>query len=219
MDGYAYGLWPLVVIDSALVIGFAVSFFHPAGRRDWRTLGMFAAFMVALFAEMYGYPLTIYLLSGAFGSALGLDLSHNDGHLWNDLIGWNGDPHVSPFHVASYAAIIAGFWMTSAGWRVLFQAQRNGELATTGLYARMRHPQYAGLLLVMAGFLLQWPTIPTLVMFPVLAWTYRRLAVREERDAAAAFGERWDEYARRTPRFMPRRPSGSPRSATTEVPT
>ena len=219
MDGYAYGLWPLVVVDSALVIGFAVSFFHPAGKRDWRTLGMFAAFMVALFAEMYGYPLTIYLLSGAFGNALGLDLSHNDGHLWNDLIGWNGDPHLSPFHLLSYLAIIAGFWMTSAGWRVLFQAQRNGELATTGLYARMRHPQYDGLLLVMAGFLLQWPTIPTLVMFPVLVWTYRRLALREERDAAAAFGERWDEYARQTPRFIPRRSNGSEVRETTEVPT
>ena len=210
MDGYAYGLWPLVVFDSVLVIAFAVSFFHPSGGRDWRTLGAFAAFVVALFTEMYGYPLTIYLLSGAFGGALGLDLSHSDGHLWNDLIGWTGDPHVSPFHLASYVAIIGGFWMTSAGWRVLFQAQRKGELATAGLYARIRHPQYAGLLLVMIGFLLQWPTIPTLVMFPALALIYRRLALREERDAAATFGVSWDEYARRTPRFIPRRTAAAP---------
>jgi protein-S-isoprenylcysteine O-methyltransferase Ste14 len=202
MSGYGYGLWGLAGVDSLLVVIFAVSFFHPQGRRDWRTLGGFAAFIVALFSEMYGYPLTIYLLSGTLGARLGL--SHSSGHLWNDLIGGQGDPHLSPFHLASYALIIAGFWLVAAAWRVLYAAQRSGELATSGAYARVRHPQYVGLLLIMVGFLVQWPTIPTLVMFPVLAMTYRRLAIREEREARQRFGERWDAYASHMPRMLPR---------------
>lgn len=203
MSEYGYGLWGLVAIDSLLVIVFAVSFFHPQGRRDWRTLGGFAAFMVALFSEMYGYPLTIYLLTSALGTKLGLN--HGSGHLWNDLVGWNGDPHLSPFHIASYGLIIAGFWLVAAAWRVLYAAQRKGELASTGAYSHIRHPQYVGLLLIMVGFLVQWPTIPTLAMFGVLVITYRRLAIREEREAAERFGERWEDYARRTPRMLLRR--------------
>jgi protein-S-isoprenylcysteine O-methyltransferase Ste14 len=202
MSDYGYGLWALAAVDSLLVIIFAVSFFHPTSRRDWRALGGFAAFIVALFSEMYGYPLTIYLLSGALGSKLGL--SHSSGHLWNDLIGWQGDPHLSPFHLASYALIIAGFWLVAAAWRVLYAAQRSGELATSGAYTHVRHPQYVGLLLIMVGFLVQWPTIPTLLMFPVLLLTYRRLAIREEHDARQQFGERWDAYAQHTPRMLPR---------------
>jgi protein-S-isoprenylcysteine O-methyltransferase Ste14 len=203
MSDYGYGLWGLAAVDSLLVIIFAVSFFHPSGRRDWRTLGGFAAFIVALFSEMYGYPLTIYLLSGALGSKLGL--SHSSGHLWNDLIGWQGDPHLSPFHLLSYAVIVGGFWLVASAWRVLFSAQQAGVLATSGPYRRIRHPQYTGLLLIMVGFLIQWPTIPTLLMFPVLAITYRRLAIREERAVRDQFAGAWDDYASQTPRFIPAR--------------
>jgi protein-S-isoprenylcysteine O-methyltransferase Ste14 len=203
MSDYGYGLWGLAALDSLLVIIFAVSFFHPQGRRDWRTLGGFAAFIVALFSEMYGYPLTIYLLSGALGSKLGL--SHSSGHLWNDLIGWQGDPHLSPFHLLSYAVIIGGFGLVASAWRVLFSAQQAGVLATSGPYQRIRHPQYTGLLLIMVGFLIQWPTIPTLLMFPVLAITYRRLAIREEREVHDQFAGVWDAYASLTPRFIPAR--------------
>lgn len=205
MSDYGYGLWAAVAFDSALVIGFAIAFFHPRGGRDWRALGGFSAFVVALFTEMYGYPLTIYLLSGPLGSWFpGLSLTHNGGHLWADLIGWNGDPHLSPFHLASYVAIIGGFVMIADAWKVLLAAQRDGVLATSGPYARLRHPQYAGFMLIMVGFLLQWPTIPTLVMFPVLALVYRRLARREEQEVRERFGAEWDTYAQRTPRFIPR---------------
>ena len=206
MSDYGYGLWFLVVFNSALFILFAVSFFHPHTRRDWRALGGFSAFIVALFTEMYGYPLTIYLLSGpAAGLMPGVNFSHSDGHLWNDLIGWKSDPHVSPFHLASYLFIGGGFWLIWASWKVLFAAQKKRELATTGAYARIRHPQYTGLILVMAGFLLQWPTLPTLVMFPVLLLVYRQLALREEREVQAQFGTAYGSYAAQTPRFIPHR--------------
>jgi len=204
-DDYGYGLWVLVVFNSLLFIVFAFSFFHPQSRRDWRVLGGFSAFVVALCTEMYGYPLTIYLLAGPLGGLIpGVDLSHNSGHLWNDLIGWKGDAHVSPFHLASYAFIIGGFWLIAAAWRVLLAAIKAGELATTGPYASLRHPQYAGFALVMVGFLLQWPTLATLLMFPVLLAVYRRVAVHEEREVEARFGESWRSYAAQTPRFVPR---------------
>ena len=216
MDDYGYGLWFLVVINTAVVLIFAASFFHPRTKRDWRAFGGFSAFIVALFAEMYGAPLTIYLLSAAGGSVLGLDLTHDGGHLWAELVGWKGDPHVSPFHIASYVGIIGGFWLIAAGWRQLYEAQRSGTLATGGPYARIRHPQYAGFILIMVGFLLQWPTLPTLLMFPVLLFFYRRLALREEREVKAEFGEAWERYAATKPRFIPgRRPPKPPTGPST----
>ena len=205
MADAAYGLWPLVILNTALFALFAVSFFHPRSRRDWRATGAFTAFLVALFTEMYGAPLTVYLLGSWLGSRFPLlQATHAGGHLWNDLIGWTADPHLSPFHLASYVFIGAGFWLISAAWRRLHDAAGAGRLATGGAYAWVRHPQYDGFLLVMIGFLLQWPTIPTLLMFPILAAVYVRLARSEEREVAARFGDGWAAYAARTPRFLPR---------------
>ena len=205
MNDYGYGLWFLVVVNTAVILIFAASFFHPKTGRDWRAFGGFSAFIVALFTEMYGVPLTIYLLSGVGGSVLGIDLTHDGGHLWAQLVGWQGDPHFSPFHLASYGFIIGGFWLISAAWAVLYRAQKSDVLATEGPYARVRHPQYSGFILIMVGFLLQWPTLPTLVMFPVLLYFYKRLAIREEEEVRERFGESWESYAAGLPRFIPRR--------------
>jgi len=203
----AYGLWPLVIINSAVFIIFAFSFSKPKTPRDWRSFGAFSAFLVALFTEMYGFPLTIYLLSGWLGSRYpGVDfLSHDAGHLLEVLFGWRANPHFGPFHLLSTVFIFGGFILLSAAWKVLYQAQREHGLATTGPYARVRHPQYDAFVLIMFGFLLQWPTILTLLMFPVLVWMYMRLARTEERDSEARFGAQWREYAARTPRFIPQR--------------
>ena len=211
----SYGLWLLVVLNSALFILFAFSFSHPRSKRDWRAFGGYSAFIVALFTEMYGIPLTIYLLSGwLLNRYPNLDvLTHNTGHLWSTLIGWPYDPHISPFHIASYVAIGYGFLLLARAWPILLKAQRSGTLATTGPYARIRHPQYAGFLLIMVGFLLQWPTLITLAMFPILAIMYVRLAQREERDVEAEFGDEWRRYAQRTPRFWPSRKTPQPAPA------
>ncbi|HSH49814.1 MAG TPA: isoprenylcysteine carboxylmethyltransferase family protein, partial [Halomonas sp.] len=120
------------------------------------------------------------------------------------LFGWQANPHFGPFHLLSLVFIVAGFYLIAAGWRVLYAAQRQGMLATGGPYAHVRHPQYGGFVLVMVGFLLQWPTLLTLAMFPVLVWMYSRLAIHEEREVARQFGEKWQAYAARTPRFIPR---------------
>ena len=202
----AYGLWALVVVNSVIFILFAFSFFKPRTRRDWRSFGAFSAFLVALFTEMYGFPLTIYFLSGWLQSNYpGVDwLSHDAGHLLEMLFGWKANPHFGPFHLLSFVLIGGGFVAISAAWRVLYTAQQRGELATTGPYGRVRHPQYAGFVLVMLGFLLQWPTLLTLAMFPVLVWMYIHLAREEEREAIAEFGDAYLAYARRVPAFIPR---------------
>jgi protein-S-isoprenylcysteine O-methyltransferase Ste14 len=202
----AYGLWSLVIINSAIFIFFAFSFFQPKTKRDWRSFGAFSAFLVALFTEMYGFPLTIYLLSGWLQSRYPkVDwFSHDAGHLLEMLLGWKANPHFGPFHLLSFAFIGGGFILISKAWSVLYEAQRRGELATTGPYAHVRHPQYVGFIVVMFGFLLQWPTLLTLVMFPVLVWMYVRLARSEEREAEAEFGETYRAYARRVPAFLPR---------------
>jgi protein-S-isoprenylcysteine O-methyltransferase Ste14 len=168
-------------------------------------MGAYSAFIVALFAEMYSFPLTIYALSGWLGSSFpALVPTHAGGHLLNDLIGWQGDPHLSPFHLASYLVMGAGFVVLSKAWPVLWAAQREQRLATAGPYARVRHPQYVGFLLIIAGFLLQWPTLLTLAMFPILAVAYTRLAISEEREMRAQHGAVYEEYAAGTPRFVPR---------------
>lgn len=211
----SYGLWSLVVINSLVFIIFAFSFAKPQTQRDWRSFGAFSAFLVALFTEMYGFPLTIYLLSGWLATKLpGVDfLAHDSGHLLEVMFGWRGNPHFGPFHIASNLLIIAGFFVLAAAWKVLYAAQRERRLATSGPYARVRHPQYVGFVLIMSGFLLQWPTLITLVMFPVLVYMYVRLARREEGEVLAEFGDEYRRYMARTPAFFPRWSAAGRRAA------
>ncbi len=202
----AYGLWSLVVINSVVFILFAYSFFKPQTARDWRSFGAFSAFLVALFAEMYGFPLTIYFLSGWLQSRFP-DVewfSHDAGHLLEMIFGWKANPHAGPFHILSFVFIGGGFWLIAVAWKVLYDAQQARALATTGPYSYVRHPQYVGFIMVMFGFLLQWPTILTLVMFPVLTVMYVRLAKTEERDAWAQFGDAYARYAAEVPGFIPK---------------
>jgi protein-S-isoprenylcysteine O-methyltransferase Ste14 len=205
-DSPAYGLWWLVVLNSAIFIMFAYSFFKPRTSRDWRSFGAFSAFLVALFTEMYGFPLTIYFLSGWLQSRYpDVDwFSHDAGHLLEEMFGWKSNPHAGPFHVLSFLFIGGGFILISAAWKRLYDAQKIRALATIGVYSYVRHPQYVGFILVMFGFLLQWPTILTLAMFPVLTVMYVKLARAEERDAIAEFGDAYKTYMVEVPGFIPR---------------
>jgi protein-S-isoprenylcysteine O-methyltransferase Ste14 len=176
----AYGLWTLVILNSIVFIVFAFSFARPQSPCDWRSFGAFSAFLAALFAEMYGYPL--------------LEM----------MFGWRANPHFGPFHLLSFAVIGAGFWLLAVSWKVLYEAQRTHRLATSGPYARIRHPQYAGFVLIMTGFLVQWPTLVTLAMYPVLVFMYARLAKREESDMLAQFGDEYRRYRNAVPALIPK---------------
>ena len=204
-DAPAYGLWSLVIINSLIFIFFTFSFFKPRTKTDWRTFSAFSAFIVALFVEMYGFPLTIYLMSGWLGERYPqLNLySHDSGHLLHTLLGIKGNPHFDPLHILSNVLIIVGFFLLSASWRVLYKAQQAKTLALSGPYHYIRHPQYVAFTLIMFGFLVQWPTIPTLIMFPILEFMYVRLSLKEERVVAVEFGETYRKYAEQTPRFFP----------------
>ncbi len=202
----AYGLWSLVVINSLVFIIFAFSFTKPKTPKDWRSFGAFSAFLAALFTEMYGFPLTIYLLSGWLSSRFpGVDwFAHDSGHLLEMILGWKGNPHFGPFHLLSTVFIFGGFILLASAWKVLYHAQHSHRLAAAGPYARIRHPQYAAFVLIMFGFLLQWPTLLTVAMFPILVFMYVRLARREEQEVGAEFGEEYLRYLERTPAFFPR---------------
>lgn len=202
----AYGLWSLVIINSAIFIMFAFSFTKPQTKTDWRSFSAFSAFIVALFIEMYGFPLTIFMLSGWLAKKYpNVDfLSHENGHLWHTVFGFKGNAHFDPMHMASLLVLFFGFVLLSKAWPVLYRAQKEKKLACTGIYAKIRHPQYVGFVLIMFGFLLQWPTIPTLVMFPILVLMYWKLAQKEEIDTREAFGKKYEHYMASVPAFIPK---------------
>jgi protein-S-isoprenylcysteine O-methyltransferase Ste14 len=201
----AYGVWWLVLVNSVFFILFALSFTRPRTGRDWRSLGAFSAFIVALFAEMYGFPLSMYLLSGWLANHYPeVDpFAHDTGHFWHTLLGREGPAHSDPLHIFSEVLVFVGLILLAVSWRILYWAQRARTLAVTGPYAWMRHPQYTAFIMIMLGFLLQWPTLPTLLMFPVLAGLYVHLAYTEEAEAREVFAEAYEKYAAVTPGFFP----------------
>lgn len=209
---YDYGNWFLVIFNVILFLYFIKSAFKPRTKTDWRTYKIFGAFLVALFAEMYGFPLTIYLLTSFFGNRLGLDFTHNNGHLLNTLLGLGGDPHFNILHLISYALIIGGLMLLGKAWEVLYKAQKQHGLAIVSVYKYLRHPQYLAFILIILGFLVQWPTLITLFMAPILVFRYIRLAKAEEKEMLQVFGNEYADYKAKVPGFFP-----SPRLLATEL--
>lgn len=197
-----------------LVSAFALGFVLPLSslRRDWRTHGLTQAFIVALYAEMYGFPLTAYLVASSLGlPGLPGVTGPLDGHLLAHLAerSWGWPPAVAfwTFEALSTAGLVLGFDLIVSGWRSIHRA--GGRLVTGGVYARLRHPQYAGILVATLSLLVHWPTLATLAMWPVLAISYVRLARREERRLLVRHGQAYLAYQERVPAFVPG-PGGLP---------
>lgn len=200
-DGNAYGNWGLVVTMVVVNLFFIFKFIPMRTRLGKRSGGALIAFVIALFAEMYGFPLSIYLLSHFVGIKIPLD--HISGHLLGDFITWLGIGNGwAIVMVVSNLLIIAGIWIISAGWERVYESR--GELVTDGVYRYMRHPQYTGIFIITLGLMIQWPTLATLVLWPFVVWMYFRLARREERDVLDACPDQYRAYMNRTPMFIPR---------------
>ncbi len=214
---YGYGFWSLVAFNAAFFVIFTLSFLTPLRRREWRSFGVYSAFIVALFTEIYGFPLTIYILTSLLGSrypALN-PFSHASGHLWLTLLG-GGATMLTAIHVVSNGLMFGGLFIIHRGWRQIHLAQ--GELVTDGPYRWVRHPQYSGLFLITIGLLIQWPTIITVLTWPILIAMYVRLARREETEMERQFGDAYRAYAMRVPSFLPRLgPDRPPRESRVSV--
>lgn len=202
-DTYAYGLWYLVILNVALFAFFILSFIKPRKKREWRSMGATLAFFVALFTEMYGIPLTIYILVSILGRSYPAanPFSFRSGHLWVTFLG-GGTFMFVLVHVINFIFVISGILIMWRAWRLIHRAK--GGLVTEGPYASVRHPQYLGLMLIMTGMLILWPTIVTALMFPVLVVMYYRLSKREEEDMLKEFGDTYRRYMEKTPMFIPR---------------
>ena len=199
---YAYGMWVVVAFNVGIFLFFILSFLKPKGNDEWRSMGVVVAFLIALFAEMYGFPLTIYLLSGWLGDAYPVlqPFSHKFGHLWVVVFG-GSDLAWAIVMGLSLVLMIMGYQLLSKGWTQIHAAR--GGLVTDGIYAYARHPQYTGLVLIIIGFLVQWPTLLTVVMAPILLYAYAHLAKQEEQKAHVEFGNKYMDYIRKTPAFFP----------------
>lgn len=201
---HLFGNWWVVILSILLVSLFIIAFLRPFKRQNWASLGITEAFLVSLFTEMFGIPLTIFFLSSFFGIPFTPDPLH--GHLFAAtlaLLGfWTLETGVLVVMVISIIMLLIAAYLIIEGWREVYRGKKT--LITTGLYNQVRHPQYLGLILGSSAFLIQWPTIPTLIMFPILTIAYYRLAKKEEKEMVKKFGEEYVQYQRKAPMFLPR---------------
>jgi len=193
-------VWGAAAIMIVIASWVLYRYLAPKTWREWAGAGLVQAFIIALYAEMYGFPLTIYLMVRFFG----LDRAHLDANLWSTVLGV-GELGMLLSMVLGYVLLFVGIGVFAQGWRELYLAQKEKRLATRGLYALVRHPQYTGLFIGLFGEgVVHWPTIFSVALFPMIVLVYGLLARREEQRVLAEFGDEYRTYQRRVPMFIPR---------------
>lgn len=192
-------LWPNAILFIVVGVWGAYHFLAPSNWREWTGAGLVQAFIIALYAEMYGFPLTVYLLASWL--PFEMPITESSGHLWSSLLGF-GRLGAAVEAIVAWPLILFGMLLIVKGWvRIYFLGD---ELVTSGIYGTIRHPQYAGIFLIIAGQLVNWPTLPGIVLAPVIVWLYLGLAARDDRRLANRFGNAFEEYRSAVPRFVPR---------------
>jgi protein-S-isoprenylcysteine O-methyltransferase Ste14 len=194
-----FGQWFNVILWT--VLGLVFLLFTPFYKKSQRKPStVYVAFIVAMAFEMFGIPMSMYILAWAFGGML------PDGILWgHTLYSYIG-------HAGMYVGtlfMLIGVALVVMGWRVVYKrywskAEGQGELVTEGIYRFIRHPQYTGFLMITFGMLCDWATLPMLIMWPVMAVLYTKLAKREEKEMETQFGRQYSEYRARTGMFLPK---------------
>jgi protein-S-isoprenylcysteine O-methyltransferase Ste14 len=202
-----YFNWALVIAYVLLVGVFLYGLLRPRRKTEWRSAGVAQAWGIALYAEMYGVPLTAYFAMNLLGRSKAAAETHFNGHLWPVLLGYTGEQLVTAQFwctVIGQTMVLAGAILAIVGWRQIHKAVSENRMATTGLYRWIRHPQYTGFFLFLFGSMLNWPTLATMLTLPLLCWVYFRLTKAEEQDAIEQFGDRYTDYMSRTGRFLPK---------------
>ncbi len=197
-NGQWYGQWGIVLIMVTIFGWLIFRFLRPQRKKEWRSSGILGAFIIALYAEMYGFPLAIYILSSVFG--IDIPFTHLEGHLWSSLLGL-GESGAIIEMLIGYLVIIIGGILIIAGWKKIYKTRN--ILVTDGIYEYMRHPQYTGIILATFGMLIHWPTLITLIMWPILTLAYYGLAKKEEKEMEKQFGEDYRLYKNKVPMFLP----------------
>lgn len=194
------GVWIIALIMIVIASWLLYKYLAPKTWREWAGAGVIQAFIIALYAEMYGFPLSIYLLV-RFG---GLDRTDLNANLWSSLLGV-GEAGMMISMILGYLLLLFGIGLFFQGWRQVYKANRENKLATDGLYALARHPQYTGLFIALFGEgVVHWPTVFSIGLLPIIVFIYYRLSLREEGDVIAQFGEEYQQYRRQVPMFIPR---------------